>query len=346
MKNGYEILKEDIKQKKLYFYENYQEYIESCFYFQSFYLLQYEEIIKRIHKQIWEYEKSSLNYFQNFGEERLYKINLNLYYSVNSNQIYTINFKTNDSFGHLYYTCFAVIEGYCFGIEDIILSHYYALSSPLTTDNYEFYDIIRIPMYDNIALMKLPLYEDLFSTTLFGFDPYKIFFKTFELGNNSFNRTKLNEIYDTIYNQTYERFKEIAKYTIIDRPPLVEYMFGKIIKEIENEIDLYKGIAYMELTNIATGYLSNIDYGNNKFISMNNIIHLMAYIYVETELIDDFLYFINNKLNSFIDVNFIPLYSENSTIISPELCILFLLKQTDFQMDEERRNILDRKSVV
>jgi hypothetical protein len=30
---AYEIIKEDIKQKKLYFYENYQEYIESCFYF-------------------------------------------------------------------------------------------------------------------------------------------------------------------------------------------------------------------------------------------------------------------------------------------------------------------------
>ena len=51
---AYEILIEDIKQKKLYFYEKYKEYIESCFYFQNFCLLQYEEIIKRIQNQMRE----------------------------------------------------------------------------------------------------------------------------------------------------------------------------------------------------------------------------------------------------------------------------------------------------
>ena len=45
---AHQILKEDFKQKRLYFYVKYQEYIESCFYFQNFCLLQYEELIKRI----------------------------------------------------------------------------------------------------------------------------------------------------------------------------------------------------------------------------------------------------------------------------------------------------------
>ena len=38
----YEILDKDYEQKKLYFYKRYKEYIESVFYLQSFYLMQYE----------------------------------------------------------------------------------------------------------------------------------------------------------------------------------------------------------------------------------------------------------------------------------------------------------------
>ena len=47
----YEILNKDYEQKKLYFYNRYKQYIESTFYLQSFYMMQYEEIIHRIQKQ-------------------------------------------------------------------------------------------------------------------------------------------------------------------------------------------------------------------------------------------------------------------------------------------------------
>ena len=43
---SYEILMEDYKKKKKFFYNEYKEYIEACFYFQSFTLLKHEEIIK------------------------------------------------------------------------------------------------------------------------------------------------------------------------------------------------------------------------------------------------------------------------------------------------------------
>ena len=36
---AYEILKEDFNQKKLYFYDKYKQYFESCFYFQNFCIL-------------------------------------------------------------------------------------------------------------------------------------------------------------------------------------------------------------------------------------------------------------------------------------------------------------------
>ena len=342
---AYEIIKEDIKQKKLYFYENYQDYVESLFYFQSFYLYQYEEIIRRIHKQIWEYEKVIDKYKKDVSKEKIYQINTNLYYTINASQIYTLDFKIDNSLGVLYFTCFSEDFYGCFDINVFIPKQYYTLPSPFITDNLNYYNIIKIPMYDNITLMKLPFYVDLYSITLFSFNPYTIFLKSFELCNNSFNRTKINVIYKALYDQIEKQFNEIAKYAIIDRPPLVDYMFGKIIKEIDDDIEIYKSFTYVSLLNIASGYLSKIDYGNDKFYSMNNIIDLFSYIYVETDLIDNYLYFINNKLYNFIDVNFIPLHYENNTILSPDLCILFLLKQTDFQMDEERRNELFGKII-
>ena len=44
----YEILMNDYEQKKLYFYQRYKEYIQSSFYFQNFYLMQYEENMKKL----------------------------------------------------------------------------------------------------------------------------------------------------------------------------------------------------------------------------------------------------------------------------------------------------------
>ena len=341
---AYEIIKEDIKQKKLYFYENYQDYIEGFFYFQNFYLLQYEEIIKRIHKQIWEYEKTILIYNKIVSNDKLYEINATLYYTINYSQIFTLDFNTNNS-GQLYFTCFSEDSTGCTAIKRFMSMQYYTLPSSFITDNLSYYNIIRIPIYENIELMKLPFYIDLFSISFFSFNPYEIFLKSFELCNNSFNRTKINAIYKSLYNNSDDKFNKIFKYAIIDRPPLADYMFGKIIKEIDDDIEIYKQFTYLSLINIASGFFSEIDYGNNKFYSMNNILYLFSYIYVETDLIDNFLYFINNKLYSFIDVNFIPLYYENNTVLSPDLCILFLLKQTDFQMDEERRKELFEKIV-
>jgi hypothetical protein len=43
----------------------------------------------------------------------------------------------------------------------------------------------------------------------------------------------------------------------------------------------------------------------------------------------------NNKLSSYIDIYFVPLYFGNNTIISPDLCILFLLKQIEFGINQK-----------
>ena len=49
---SYEILMEDYKRKKKFFYNEYMEYIHACFYFHNFNILKYEELVKRMAKQI------------------------------------------------------------------------------------------------------------------------------------------------------------------------------------------------------------------------------------------------------------------------------------------------------
>ena len=86
------------------------------------------------------------------------------------------------------------------------------------------------------------------------------------------------------------------------------------------------------------GYLSNIDYGNSEFTSVT--VGQTDIFYSKTGLIDDYLYFINKRLSLYLDCIFIPLNFENNTIISPELCLLFKIKQNGFQIDNETINDL------
>ena len=90
---SYEILKVDYNQKKSYFYDKYKEYIESSFYFQNFYLLEYEEIIKRSQKQIWVFNNVlildlSSNYESNFGKEKIKYFDDDYSSDNNSNDFY------------------------------------------------------------------------------------------------------------------------------------------------------------------------------------------------------------------------------------------------------------------
>ena len=143
---SYEILKTDYNQKKLYFYDKYKEYIESSFYFQNFYLLEYEEIIKRIQKQIWVFnqiqiENNITNYNRNFVFEKL-KYFFNDYSSSDNNSndnLYLICFPEENMSNFLNLTN----EVYC-GLIVILISYYYeSLSSLIFMHNIEI--AFRLP---------------------------------------------------------------------------------------------------------------------------------------------------------------------------------------------------------
>ena len=345
---AYEILKEDIKQKKLYFYERYQEYIESCFYFQNFCLLQYEEIIKRIQTQMREILQvsSKFNY--------VYNINMDI-----DNKFKVIEFDPRDDleqdineYDYLYYRCFYYYESICNFLKDGILKQYNALSSLVSSHNIN--KKFNMPMFDNIAIIENPIFYEIYSYAMFSFDQSKLLKKFKDIFGHEDNVLLLDYYLDIILDEFFDELKSILNIILISPQPLIELIFNKTINKIREEMPDYKDsykknslLYYIEISN----YFPKIDYGNNQFNLINEHGSSLIYYYVESKIIDNYLYFMNNKLSSYIDIYFVPLYFGNNTIISPDLCILFLLKQVEFgitqrEVDEFYDNIIKGESNI
>ena len=341
---AYQILKEDFKQKRLYFYLKYQEYIESCFYFQSFCLLQYEELIKRIQIQMREVLQASTIY--NFEYDinyiimsKLILIDFNLDYSLEDLE------QENDDNDYLYYQCFDYIDKYLLIFESILMQ-YNAVSSLVSSHNIN--KKFNIPMLDNIAIMDDPVFHELYSYSMFSFNLPKLLKQINKICGNEIN---INLLYNYLNIKIIDFFDEIITnidLILLNPHPLIEFFFDKPINNIKQEIPNYIEL-YNNKTTIALLKMSSlfpkIDYGNNQFSLIDEHENLLLCIYIESNLIDNYLYFMNNQLSSFIDLYFIPLYSENNTILSPDLSILFLLKQIEFQIAQEEIDELFEKIV-
>ena len=328
---AYEILKEDIKQKKLYFYEKYKEYIESCFYFQNFCLLQYEEIIKRIQNQMRENLQILLTY------QYLHNIDLDPY-----NQLKIIEFEPRDDLeqesddnDYLYFHCF-YSEYICDYMQFRILDQYSTLSSLVSSHNIN--KKFNIPMFDNIAIIENPIFYEIFSYSIFSFDLSNLLNKLKEIFGDEEDILLLYNYFENNKNEIFYELDEILYFILINPQPLIELVFNKTINKIREEMPNYKemyGTKGLSFLNQLSNFFPKIDYGNNKFnLVYENDIALLNF-YVESKIIDNYLYFMNNKISSYIDIYFIPLYFGNNTIISPDLCILFLLKQIGFTITQK-----------
>ena len=334
---AYEFLKEDYRQKKLYFFEKYQDYIETCFFFQNFYLLQYEELIKRIQKQIWEYQQSSSiykfnsNFMKKEKENILHNIDMDHYYSSNNNQIYN---NINDF--PIFYTCFYDSSSECSSIENILLKEYDTFSSSIFSPYNR--DILVIPSLGK-DIMSTPIFFNVITYTMYSFDYLKMIKKIVDICGNKFDLGKIFRYYDNIVNKTKYSINNYLSLFFKNKPALLEHMFEKILNEINETFYPYINLkSYLDISMTFSGYFPNMDYPNDKFYFINNIEEYYYYYYIESNTINNYLYYINNKISSFIDMYFIPTYFENNTIISSDLCVLFLLKQINFQKEENDLN--------
>ena len=347
---SYEILKEDYNQKKLYFYDTYKEYIESCFYFQNFHLLQYEEVIKRMQKQIWKFHQTS----------KIYQLQSNFYnYDFDVIEIFTPylheNFTkklTPKNSIILFFMCFYNYEGIiinqmCSYIRMNLYQQYPGLSSMFITHDIE--EGIRIPGY-NTPILTSPLMVNVNRSAIYSFNASKIYENVITIcGGKNIDITKM----DTYHKKKAEKilnyvYSIILIYASTKELFLFEQMFSKIINEVQEtdefkKLDIGNPQSILQFSRETSGYYSKIDYSNDQF----SLISFLdgEFNYFETNIINNYLYFINSRLYESLDISFVPLFSENNTVLSPELCILFMIKQAGYDIGKDKIDELNKKII-
>ena len=339
----YETLKEDYKQKKLIFYDKYKEFIESSLYFQNFILLQYEEIIKRMQMELYKYHHNSMptylhmrKNFKNITEELipLFNTKEHKYISENNEAIFTL--------------CYHNSINCAKNIRLSLSSIYDSLSSLVFTHDIDKF--FRVPSYD-LPILKSPIGVCPDYKMIFSYNGSYIY-KT--LRERHCNYTD-NETYfelgdlDNYFNMTINKMKadifdKITKY-LSNSLFCFNHMFEKSandmiqLDEVQNILRseyAYTATSFNDYLAAVSGYYSSIHLETNKFELISN--YKDKYYYFEANMISDYLFFIHKKLSIYLNMTFIPIYKQNNTIISPELCLQFLLKQYNYQLDENQIN--------
>ena len=333
----YQILKIDYRQKKMYFYDRYKEYIEACFYFHNFCLLQYEELLKRMQNQIYKHHQKlyfynfTSNFDNNYSKQKVKIFDPNDYINNPNNDIYKIN-------DNLFYFCYNSNSELCEYLGDFAKNKYYSFSSIISANN--IHETFHIPGY-NVSMMSQPLLVNINKSIIFSFNTSKIYQNLIDIFGDysNYNSYKLNYYYkvnlEYIMGNTFKMFW----YYFQDVLFLFDHMFKKQVEEMNNReekviINRKNPLTIYEFVKIISGYYTSVKFPINKFslISYYN----KGYYYIEANMIDNYLNFINEKLSDFLDIWFIPLNYENNTIISPELCLIFLLKQYKYQIDSNK----------
>ena len=336
---SYEFLKEDYRVKKTYFYNKYKNYIEISFYYQNFCLLKYEEIVRRLHKQSYEFYESltkfNLTPLEDYSKMVIYysdSNHKNIMYN-NNPILYLLCLwepgDANDQFRNV------PTFQFCFGIRALTLTKYQSIANTITL--HDIYDSFRIPGYD-VPIIDSSLFVNVNYSSIFSFNASKIHNKLIEIQGNS-----LDIKHDKLKNYFHYKIHEIVSrintsnilYYFSKNVVQFEHMFLKINKEIKSSIN---GTIENNL-HLLYGHLSIINYSNNIFSLINKEFD-NNFFYCETNIIDNYLYFLHNKLLKSLNINFISFFKENNTILSEELCVLFILKQFEYQIDNNTLNEL------
>ena len=340
----YEILMKDYEQKKLYFYQRYKEYIQSSFYFQNFYLMQYEEIIHRMQKQIWRMQQATTIYINVSPIQNYYPYIKNMSQTThNYTELDLTNNKNNPYFYIISLTKDTRINNY---IMYFSLRNYQIFENSIIT--HDIYDYFRIPGYNVPILDRQPLFYNLLYLSLFGFNHTAISLKLKELND----MLKEEETIEFALNRTLsEKKSNFIKSTeeymmiIIDKLDIFSQMFRKFYSEINSySLDIFKDVDTMHnFTDILTSYISGIDYGNDNISILSSDTN-KNYFFSEINTIPNLLFFLTHNLTFSLDIDFIPLGFQEYKVLSPDLCALFKFKQqflsgNNFTYDDLYNNI-------
>ena len=339
---SYEILKKDYKRKKKYFYNKYKDYIESCYYYQGYTLLKYEEIIKRMLKEAMKYSirEGLFNYKSEFMEEYTEQNPVrDLYYNSEDEN-------DNNRTDILYYYCFNENAELCSKTKDGLKNLYDSLYSLIFTT--ELYERFKLPEL-NMPIVDKSLSVNINNSFMFCFDKNTMMKNI----NESINYTKFAE--DTVNNivkhmEDYLDFKFFL-YNEIFNKTKIELDILTFISELNNIKPEERHNKIFSFAQTNSGLYSSIQFQNDKSYLLSYNPDSDNYYYFEFYTTSKFLMHTLKLLYNELNMNFIPLFPENNTLFFPEICSFFLLSQSNdvFNekiLDEIMKNIQKGNSTI
>ena len=339
---SYEILKKDYKRKKKYFYNKYKDYIESCYYYQGYTLLKYEEIIKRMLKEAMKYSirEGLFNYKSEFMEEYTEQNPVrDLYYNSEDEN-------DNNRTDILYYYCFNENAELCSKTKDGLKNLYDSLYSLIFTT--ELYERFKLPEL-NMPIVDKSLSVNINNSFMFCFDKNTMMKNI----NESINYTQYAE--DTVNNiikhmEDYLDFK-LFLYNEIFNKTKIELDILTFISELNNIKPEERHNKIFSFAQTNSGLYSSIQFQNDKSYLLSYNPDSDNYYYFEFYTTSKFFMHTLKLLYNELNMNFIPLFPENNTLFFPEICSFFLLSQSNdvFNekiLDEIMKNIQKGKSTI
>ena len=330
---SYEILREDYKKKKRFFYNEYKEYIEACFYYQGYNLLKYEEIIKRMLKEADKYSTRGglFEYKTDFKEE------YNDQFPVRD-LFYNESKEDENRTDILYFYCFNEDNDGCKEVKESLKNKYESLYSLIFTT--DVYNRFRLPELD-IPIVDKALAVNINESFMFCFDK-KVMMDNLELDFNKIASDTIDYVSRTLedyvndeyflYNNLYQKAEqEVFTYGINYRldETLTPEERKEIIRDFAKEIVGYH--SSVQFTNDKSRVLSYDYYGDQ------------IYYYIEMYMEAEFLLLVHQALSIDLNIHFVPLFSHNNTILLPDICVFFMMRQThDIFKDEKLYELYDK----
>ena len=314
----YEILNKDYEQKKIFIYDKYKKYLESVFYFQSFYIMEYEEIIHRMQKEFWRIRQSVTIYNKTLSPLQDYSD-----YIINMTQEHNFTKleenKRND-------TPYFYIISYDSDDQEYVrlfsLYFYQTFVNSVVTNNV--YNKFKMPGY-GVPIFDDPFFYNYNFLAIFGCSQDKVANEINNLAEPK--NTTLTDLLEEYYYEDISYVYDYLEYAS-DKLYLIHHIFPKFTKELlgYSEDIFINETLRLTFCDFLVGYFSYINYDVN-YISILSSDYFYNYFYAEMNSINETLFFLNKNLTYSLDIDFIPLIYEDNTIISEDLCSIFKIKQ-------------------
>ena len=324
------ILNIRIRKRKEYIFHKYKETIDSEIHFQTFLLYQYEQLIKAFNTHMYYHGLSQKDLYDTVI---LYKENSVKHYTETTEEEYNENIKNGINIYYLLsYSNEPFINGYFF----FLLSNTYS-----SMDNIlKVLRNLRIPYFGDIQLINEYNFAALSQQSLY-----------------SANRTRIKEIEENSGGNIIKYYDDLINNFVNE--------YRIFLNAYKNKELFFTDIFFKNIYDVFSNYTNKTfikdNYQNNIRNYLNNISHYFSYINYSTEktfitdngdvsqvnfleqntIISDYINKIFFIIHNRININVVPVFSKNNTIMSINLCYFLLYKQMIFLNLTSDKNIFD-----